>query len=97
MKRAGVVMVEIGLLFAAMAALTWVAVTIWAVYFVHNVTEIVALLKRSEVIFVSKIGRGAEVSMWNQTAVDGGVTFTARPGLPESSKSDMSVLGSTPT
>ncbi|SFI59461.1 hypothetical protein SAMN03080618_00851 [Aquamicrobium aerolatum DSM 21857] len=84
------------MMFTAMAAITWLAVTIWGAYFVYNVMGIVTELKRSEIIFVSKVGRGAEVSMWNQTAVDGGVTFTARPGLPESSKSDMSVLGSTP-
>lgn len=86
-------MMELGMVFAALAFITWLAVAIWGVYFVRNTTEIVSELKRSEVIFVSKVGRGAEVSIFNQTEVDGGVTFTARPDRPESSKRETPVSG----
>ena len=87
-------MMEVGAMFAALAAATWLCVTIWGAYFVYNVTEIVSLLKRSEVIFVSKVGQGSEVSIFNQTEVDGGITFSARQARGESSNKDSPVSSS---
>lgn len=89
-------MVELGIVFAALAALTWLAVAVWGAYVISNVIGLVRLLNRSEIIFISKVGLEADVSIFTHADEAGGVSITARPVRDASVKTSTSVTGSAP-
>ena len=72
-------MPEFAMVIALLTFVNWLLLLFYTWLVTRYTSELAAALKKSDIIFVSKLDANAEVSMWNNLPVGGGFKFDAKP------------------